>query len=79
MTKHDTCLECSGTGYVVLKDDSPVKCDYCGGSGRDLERVAEDIDVLSRLAVTPRQFDTGASGDTHDFLNQMVNDVVEGR
>jgi DnaJ-class molecular chaperone len=64
MTRPDTCLECSGTGYTCDPGDVPFiteRCVMCNGSGRE-----------------PVRFDTGASGETHDFLNQIANDVVEG-
>ncbi len=79
------CLECMGRCWIY-ENGVALKCPECNGKGVEPDFEAEVVDALradvERFESDLRelaQFDTGASGDTHDFLNQIVNDVVEGR
>lgn len=72
------CLECGGACWIY-ENGVALKCPECEGRGfePDFEAALRADVECDRFELA--QFDTGASGDTHDFLNQIVNDVVEGR
>jgi hypothetical protein len=52
MTRPDTCLECSGTGYTCDPGDVPFiieRCVMCNGAGHEPARPDAGDDLLIRI------------------------------